>query len=131
GDLVRGLHPDRLDAQRPGQVGELDGRVGQVEADREPVLGDVPLLPVLVDVQLQQLVAAVVADHELGGHAVPGCGPQGLVRVHAAAVAREAPDRLVRVGDLEPDGAGDADSQGPAAGQVVLARGGGDEVPGE
>ena len=71
-----------------------------------------------------------------GVDAVAGRGPQRLDRVHAAAVAGEADHRLVRVGQLHADRAGDADaratrrgsgSSGPAAWRQVrdqLRRGG-------
>src|SRR5215210_2658782 len=130
GDLRRLLHPHCGHAHRPRQLVEAD--VGQqVEPHREVVLGDVALLPVLPDVELQQLVAVVVADHELGRHVVAHCGPQGLDGVHAAAVTGEAEDDLARVGQLKADGPGDPGAQRPAPGEEVLARRAGRQVPGE
>ena len=87
------------------QLRELERRVRQVEAEREIVLLDPLLAPVLVDVQLQQPVRPVVADHELDVDVVPGRGPQRLDGVHRSAVAAEREDRLVGIRQLDADAA--------------------------
>src|SRR4029077_14476512 len=78
--------------------------------------------PVLLDVQLQQLVAAVVADDELGADAMMGGRPERLDRVHAPAVAGEADDGPVWVSQLGPDRTRDADPERAAPRLVVTTR---------
>ena len=89
---------------------------------------NVALLPVRVDVELQELVRAVVAHHELGPGAVPHRRPQRLNGVHAAAVAGKTDNGLVRVGQLGPHGARKPDAQRAAAGHEIVPWRGGRQV---
>src|SRR5436853_82075 len=73
------------------------------------------LTPVLADVRLEQPVRPVVADDVLDRQFVPRRGPERLNRVHAAAIARDRQNRLVRQRRLDADGAGQAEAERAAA----------------
>src|SRR5262249_24334248 len=78
-DLLGPLDTHARDAHRGSQRGEVDRRVAQVEAMWELMHLDAELLlPVLQNVELQQLVAMVIADHELRVDAVVRGRPERL-----------------------------------------------------
>src|SRR5262245_6842783 len=113
--LVGGLDARRRHAHALGELVEPDHGVAEVERARERVILEAPLLPVLLHVQLEQLVAAVVADDELRADPVPRGRPHGLDRVHRAAVAAEADHGLVGHRELDAQGAREADAERAAA----------------
>ena len=84
--------------------------------------GEAALAPVLLHVQLQQLVAAVVADDELRADVVARGRPHRLDRVHRAAVAAEADHGLVRHRELDAERAREADAERAAAGRRSSGR---------
>ena len=87
-------------AHRPGQRGKVDNRIGQFERFWEGAWVKALFLPILFDIELEQLVALVIADYKLGADVVVGGGPQGLDGVHTSAVTAEANDRFIGVSQL-------------------------------
>src|ERR1700674_4002238 len=75
--------------------------------------------PVLLNVELENPVAAVVTDDEFGIDPVVHCSPKRLDRVHGTPIAGEADHGAAWVRELEPDGSRDAHPERPSAGLEV------------
>ena len=70
---------------------------------------------------LEDAVGLVVEDHEDHRDGVVRGGPEGLDGVHRAAVADQRDDRPVGLGQLHPEGGGQAPADAPAAQAVEAA----------
>src|SRR6266567_3950120 len=119
--LGSGFHPDRGYPQRFGQSIEPEFGATEVEESREFVCQQPTLLPVLLDVDFEDPVAAVIADHDLGADLMVRGRPQRLDRVHGAPVAGEAEDGPFGVSQLEPKCSGYSHPQRAAPGLKVAA----------
>src|SRR6266478_5850086 len=87
GDVRRLLDELTRHAERPREPGEVDGGVHQVHADVAVVLGGEALEG--QGALLENAVGGVVEDHVDDRDRVVRRRPEGLVRVHGAAVADE------------------------------------------
>jgi hypothetical protein len=65
----------------------------------------------LDDVQLQDAITVIVDDDELGANPVMCRRPQGLVRVHASAIAGQTYDSAVRMRQLDANCTGQANAE--------------------
>ena len=115
-DLLRFFNAHGGHAHGLGQGCKIDDRIGQVEGVWEGMFANLLVFPILQDVQFEQHVGLVVADDKLGADMMVSGGPQRLDGVQAAAVAGETDHGFVGVGQFERQGAGDAHTQGTAAG---------------
>ena len=111
-----GFDSDRVDAESARHCIELDHRVVEIERGREVSLREIALLPVRVDVELEQPVALVVAHHELGADAVVRRGPERLDGVHASAIAAESDDGLIGPAELDANRSRETDAERSATG---------------
>ncbi len=110
GNLLWLLNPRSLNPQSPRYLIETDVRVANTKRRWEGVFRYLVFAPILQNVELQYLIALIVADDEFSIDLVVCSGPERLDSVHAAAIARKADYRFIWMGYFDTNGPRNADA---------------------